>query len=115
MVTLIQRQQVPFAYVPGTVHPNLANTGELTVQGLLGVKLQPTIIPTTIGSEEGDPLEYFDMGWICWGTADGFDNRERLTHSPQLSLPNLASTFPPIGYSFPPRLRDTIPYLLPQP
>jgi hypothetical protein len=114
-VTLIQRQQVPFAYIYGAQHTGLHDTGELTIQGLIGIRLQPTAIPTAIGQEEGDPAEYFDMGWFCWGGTDGFDNRIRLTHSPQTSLPAAAGVYTRIGYSFPPGVTVTITELVREP
>jgi hypothetical protein len=114
-VKLIQRQIAPFAYVPGVVHANVTGLGEFAVSGLIGLKLQPTAIPSPIGSELGDPTEYFEMGWYSWGTADGFSARERLTHSPQVSLPADAGAYTRIGFSFPPGLAVTITELLREP
>lgn len=115
LVTLIQRQSTPFAYLRSTVHSGLTGIGELTVQGLIGISIQPTAFPGPIGSEEGDPIEFFDMGWFCWGTSDGFDNRIRLTHSPQVSTPVEAGQYTLVGYSFPPGLTCTITELLREP
>lgn len=115
MVKLIQRQNAPFAYVPGTVHAGLTGNGELSIQGLIGVKLQPTAIGSEIGQELADPIEYFDMGWFAWGSSDGFDNRIRLTHSPQTSLPAAAGVYTKLGYSFPPGTVVTITELIREP
>lgn len=112
LTTLMQRQLAPFSYIPGAVHPGLSGRGELVVQGLLGVKLQPTVITTGQGVELGDPTEYFEMGWFAWGGADGFDNRIRLTHSPQVSFPPVAGQYTRLGYSFPPGLVVTITELV---
>lgn len=101
-VSLMQRQIVPFAYVPGTVHHALQGSGELVVQGLLGLKIAPSALPSVYGRQAGDPDELWLSSWITWGNADGWVKREPLTHSPYLSFPSLAGQFTKIGYTFAP-------------
>jgi len=114
-VTLIQRQVAPFGYIASTVHSGITGAGELAVQGLLGVKVLPTTIPTPIGVEFGDPLEYFDMGWIAWGNADGFSARERITHAPFTSLPAAAGQYTKIGYTLAPGMVASFTELVREP
>jgi hypothetical protein len=114
-VNLIQRQAVPFAYVPGTAHSGLSGAGTLTVQGLLGAKIALTTIPASYGLAGTSPTEYFDLGFLTWGTADGFPHSERIEHSPQLSLPSRASAFTELSYDLAPGVVATITELIREP
>jgi hypothetical protein len=115
MVTLIQRQQVPFAYNLGATHSQVGGSGTLSVQGLLGVKVVPNMIPPFAGIELGDPDELWLQSWITWGNADGWTNREFLRHSPHVSLPQYAGQFTTLGYTFAPGLTCDIVELTREP
>lgn len=112
LVTLIQRQIVPFSYIPGTAHSSLTGSGELAVQGILGVKILPTTIPSSAGLVVGDPDTLWLDSWINWGNADGWTTREFLTSSPFISMPRLASQFTKVGYSLRPGLTVDITELV---
>lgn len=112
LVTLIQRQQVPFAYVAGATHSALSGNGSLAIQGLLGVKILPTSIPNDAGIEVGDPDTYWLDSWINWGNADGWTTREFLRASPHISMPALAGQFTQLGYSLRPGLTVSITELV---
>jgi hypothetical protein len=114
MVTLQQRQTSPFAYVPGATHSGLTGNGEISVQGLLGAKISASV-PGRAGIDFGNPDTVFEIGWINWGTADGFLQRERLTTSPQLSFPPQAGSYTKIGYSIPPDVTVSILELIREP
>lgn len=111
MVTLTQRQAVPFAYIPGATHTGLSGNGELDVQGLIGARISASV-PARAGLDLGNPDVVYDIGWINWGNADGFIPRERLVTSPQLSFPNLAGAYTKIGYSIPADVTITIEELV---
>lgn len=115
MVTLIQRQQVPFAYVEGAVHSGLTGNGVLTVQGLLGVKIAPGALPPDVGVDPGAVDTYWLDSWINWGNADGFRPPENLRVSPQISLPELAGQYTQIAYSLRPGLTVDITELVREP
>lgn len=115
MVTLIQRQAVPFGYVDGTVHSGLTGQGVLNVQGLLGVRLSPSTIPPGLGVEVGDPDTLWLDSWINWGNPDGWLQREWLRTAPQISMPNFAGQFTQIGYSFVPGLVVDVTELVREP
>jgi len=104
LVTLIQRQNAPFAYVTGATHAGLSGAGEFAVQGLLGIKLTPSAIPPSSSIQVGDPDMLWLESWVNWGNADGWSPREFLSHSPQVSLPALAGQYTKFGYSFFPGL-----------
>ena len=115
LVTLIQRQIVPFGYVPGTVHTALTGHGVLSVTGLIGVKIDITTDPTTLGVEGNTPPILFDRGFFTWGTPDGYPQSERLERTHQLSLPNRASAFTDFAYDLHPGVEVTITELVREP
>lgn len=115
MVTLIQRQIAPFAYVTGTTHSALSGAGQISVQGLLGAKVTPSSIPADAGLVVGDPDELWLDSWITWGNADGWTKREFLTHSPYISMPSLAGQFTEIGYTIRPGMSVDITELVREP
>jgi hypothetical protein len=102
LLTLIQRNDVPFAYVPGPTHAGLTGDGTLTIPTCLGILVTVTTNPPYSGVLLGSPNEVFDIGWFSWGTADGFDLRVRIHKLSQLSFPNKAAQFTRIGYSLNP-------------
>jgi hypothetical protein len=104
MLTLIQRQAVPFAYVPGALHSALTGHGEISLQGLLGVKVTPTTVPPGVGVDVGDPDTLWLESWINWGNPDGWHEREFLRSSPHVSLPALAGQYTKLGYTLRPGL-----------
>lgn len=113
-VTLIQRQIVPFAYVPGTSHLNLTGSGQFAVQGILGLAIGMNSIPQGIGSAPGDPTEYFDTGFITLGTADGFSESFRIHHNPTLKL-DINPSYTLVGYTLPPGVNISVTELKREP
>lgn len=115
MVTLIQRQGVPFGYVPGIVHAALSGAGTLSIQGILGAKVTVTTLPASLGRAGTTPVEYFDMGFLTFGTPDGYPAAYRLERSPQLLLPARCSAFTQLAYDLPPGVVITLTELLREP
>jgi hypothetical protein len=114
-VTLIQRQAVPFAYVTSTAHTGLSGAGTIPINGLLGVKVTATTVPANLGVIGTTPAEHFDMGFVTFGTADGYPHSYRLEHSPQLMLPARCSAFTEFAYDLPPGVVITVTELLREP
>ena len=109
MVTLMQRQVVPFSSIHGATHTALSGAGNFTVQGILGVAVSLDAVPPYIGEELGNPDTLFDVGWINLGTADGWLPRERITADPFLMLPSsLGGMITRVGYTFNPGIVATI-------
>jgi hypothetical protein len=109
LVTLIQRQAVPFAYVPGAAHTGLSGTGELSVSGLIGARITVTDSNVfDIGTEEGTPDVLWTHSWFNWGSADGYTPREFLSSESTLSLPSRAGAFTKLAYSLAPGVVVTI-------
>lgn len=101
MVTLIQRQHVPFAYVQSTLHSGLTGSGEISVADLIGAIVTVTAHGTNTGVELADPDVLFEAGWFSWGNADGFAPRTFINCSPQISLPDSAGQYTRIAYTLP--------------
>jgi hypothetical protein len=115
MVTLIQRQSVPFAYIPSTTHPSLSGAGVIDISGLLGCIVDVTTLPTPLGRHGTSPTEYFDMGFVTFGTLDGYPQSYRLERSGQLMLPARAGLFTQLAYDLHPGVVCTITELVREP
>jgi hypothetical protein len=98
-VTLIQRQAVPFGYVPGTTHAGLSGTGTVAVSGILALAATMTTLPTAIGDRVGTPPRLFDAGWLSLGTSDGYEEPIFLAAQNQLLVPRSAGLVTTVGYS----------------
>jgi hypothetical protein len=115
MVTLIQRQSVPFGYVPGAVHAGLSGTGSIAIAGILGAKMDITTLPASLGSSFTSPAEHFDVGFITWATPDGYPTSDRIEHQPTLSFPLRAGLYTELFYDLHPGVVVTITELLREP
>lgn len=114
-VTLIQRQMVPFGYILGTAHPGLSGAGAISISGLIGVKVAVTTLPGSYGVEGTSPPEYFDLGFITFGTADGFPSAFRLTRNRQIMTPRFCSAYTDLDYDLAPGIVVTITELKREP
>jgi hypothetical protein len=114
-VTLMQRQLVPFAYISGTAHAGLTGTGTITVQGLLGVRIDLTTIPATLVQDNSTPPFVFSAGWVSVEDANGFIDETRAHAQHQVWTPRIASDATVVGYSFVPGVVATITELQREP
>lgn len=108
LVTLIQRQAAPFAYVTGAAHTGLSGAGSFTVQGLLGARVEITDFGFNTSVESGNPDELWHAGWVNWGNADGVSSRQFLTNEQTLTLPSLAGQYTEFHYSLAPGVVATV-------
>ena len=114
LVTVIQRQIAPFAYVPGAAHSGLSGTGSFAVSGILGLAVDITTAPARLGTIFGDPDQVFGAGWINVGTADGWGPREFISSDPFLLRP-VPGDITLVGYSIPADVTVTITELIREP
>lgn len=84
-VTLIQRQNAPFAYLRQASFP-VSGQGSHAVQGILGVSLALADSRTGVSNYPDNPTSYFDLGWISFGTADGMQNAVEIRRRSDLFL-----------------------------
>lgn len=115
MVTLIQRQAVPFAYIASTVHAGLTGAGSISIADLLGVQIAITTDSTHLGVEGTSPAELFDRGWITFATSDGAMHSTRLEHAAQLIMPCQAGVYTTLYYDLHPLITVSITELLREP
>jgi hypothetical protein len=85
--TLIQRQEVPFGYVPGPNHSGLTGAGTFGVADILGLAVTVSSSPSWLSSDMETPAESFKFGDLTTGTADGYQRKVWLIKSPQLIHP----------------------------
>lgn len=111
LVTLIQRQAVPFAYIAGESDA-VTGDGQIGVQGLIGLHVELTTIPASLGSSDGTPDKLFDAGWVTWGTADGWARFIPLDKADLIDIPASAGAYTLIGYTLAPGVAATITQLV---
>lgn len=99
LLTLIQRQAAPFAYVTGAVHSGLSGDGSFSIGSILGVLLNVSV-PARAGRDAGTPVTVFDCGWINFATLDGYTERFFVSSDSQVILPRLPGIYTNVGYSF---------------
>jgi len=114
MVTLIQRQSVPFAYLTGTVHSGLTGTGSIAVTGILGVLLNVSA-PVRAGVDVGTPDTNWDLGWINFGDSNGYEDRIWLRGTSQILIPPTAGLFTVVGYTLTPGVTLALTELVREP
>lgn len=107
LLTLIQRQAAPFAYITGAVHSALSGTGTFSIGSILGLLLNVSV-PSRAGREAGTPITVFDCGWLNFATADGYTERFFVSSDSQVIIPKLPGIYTDIGYSFPADVTVTI-------
>lgn len=100
MVTLLQRQLVPFAHLTSTAHAGLTGAGTIAVQGLLGVQIDLTTIPATYHQDTSTPPFIFNIGWVSMQDANGFIDETRVHAQHQVWMSRIASDATVIGYKF---------------
>jgi len=115
LVTIVQRQAVPFGYVQGPDHTGLSGNGFLLVADLIGAQIDVTTLPDSYGRASGEPDEIFELGFLTWGTTDGYRSSTRLEHEHQVLFPPLAGVFTVLGYSLAPGVVITITELVREP
>jgi hypothetical protein len=98
LVTLLQRQVAPFAYVSGPVHSGLSGHGSVSVSGILGMLAELTV-PDSMGLIDGSPQVHLRPGRVNFGTADGYEDRHELVLGAQLIFPDVAGVWTAVGYS----------------
>jgi hypothetical protein len=113
-VQLIQRQEVPFGYVLGTLHSGLTGAGEFAVLDILGLSIDFTTIPVEYPAKAGDPDTYFGIGKISVGTAQGWERSWQANKDPFLILP-VSGAITKVGYAFPPGIAADVTELVREP
>jgi hypothetical protein len=98
LLTLVQRQSVPFAYIAGTTHSALTGTGTVSVSGILGLLVNLSL-PAHLSLIGGTPDVRLPIGRLNLGTADGYRDRLELVTADQVFFPADAGVYTIVGYS----------------
>jgi len=114
LVTLIQRQGVPFGYLRGQVHAGLTGEGEIAVADILGLEIASTTVPGWLGLIVGDPDEVITLGRISLGVTGAWQSRHDVLHQVESLLP-ISGAITRVGYTFAPGVTATITELVREP
>jgi hypothetical protein len=101
-------------YVLGTSHAGLSGNGELVVSGILGAFVSYTTLPSRVGFRVGDPNVIYEVGYVTFGTPQGWYPPNTIDHNPWLVLPAFMANVTKIGYSIPADCVLTLTELVPQ-
>src|SRR6266536_867622 len=108
LLQIMQRQLIPFAFVDGPAHAGLTGVGHFDIsESMVGIRVESTV-PPALGSELGDPLRIFDLGFVALGDADGWFGERRLSQADVLWAPRWTSAVTRIGYTLAPGATATI-------
>jgi hypothetical protein len=62
----------------------VSGAGSFAVASPVGMSASYTGIPTSLGQGRGNPVRYFELGNVAWGTANGPTRNYYLEHNPEL-------------------------------
>jgi hypothetical protein len=86
-VDLIQRQDVPFAYILGPTNAGLTGDGDVSVQGILGLSVLLTTVPSTWGETADVPRRLIPKaGALQFMTTEGYTDEVQLHYDHELIL-----------------------------
>lgn len=92
LVEILQRYELPFAYVRGAQHSGLTGQGSFQVSRLVGLDLDISARPTTGLVLRGNPPYYWDLGWVSISDSAGMIEEKRVTRDSMLWFPRLMPT-----------------------
>jgi hypothetical protein len=98
LTTLVQRYQLPFAFIPGTTHGPLTGQGSFNVSRLLG--LEVTVLARPPGRVTPDVPPYiWDLGWMSVTDGDAMLQERRVNRDNFTWLPPSMALTSSVGYS----------------
>jgi len=62
----------------------VSGSGSFSIGGCAGLSVSYTGLPGSLGTGKGNPVRYFELGNIAWGTANGAARNYYLEHNPEL-------------------------------
>lgn len=122
LITPTQMTFTPGGGVPATFPPHFDGssggvvTGYGTVlldAGAIGVRLDVFGLPDSYGRDLVDPLIVFDLGWIQFGDATGWQERRRLEKEHQVFLSRAGVAVNRVSYALSAGVGATVTSLLP--
>jgi hypothetical protein len=115
LLTLIQRQALPYAFINGAPSTGLTGDGTVSVSGITGLLVTLTSVPSVWGWTNDVPRRSIPkVGAIAFSTAAGNDDERQVHYDAQLVLQPPPSTTS-VRYSFRPGVTATVTPLLREP
>jgi hypothetical protein len=99
LTTLIQRYNLPFAYIRGAVHSNLSGAGSFAVTRLVGLEIEVTAADESHRHLMGTPPYIWNLGWLSVSDGDGMLQEQRITVDKRVWLPPSMDLCTLVGYS----------------
>jgi len=116
MVDLIQRQEVPFAYITGTVHSGLTGDGSFSVSDILGLLVQVSTVPPKWGLSSDNPARYIPApAMVSVGTVNGDQDTHFVHFTEELYFPEAMGAMTKVTYQFKPGVHGAITELVREP
>ena len=98
LTTLLQRYTLPFAYIQGARHANLAQEGSFQVPRCVGLLLEVTRTEDPPKVLEGTPPYLWNQGWVSVADANGFIEEKRLHTDRTLWFPATMADVQVVGW-----------------
>lgn len=102
LTTLIQRYQLPFAYIRGAVHSNQSGTRSFGVSRLVGMQFDLDALEGEHRAGAGNPPYIFDLGWMSIMTPDGMIQEKRISQAHLVWEPQLMGEATIFGFELTP-------------
>lgn len=115
LLTSVQRNYAPFAYIRGADHSGISGTGSFSVDRLIGLDVAVTTVPAEKQQLLGNPPYIKDLGWLSVSEADGMIQERRVAQQDFTWFPQLAPIATQVNYALQPGVTVTITELLPEP
>lgn len=109
--TTTNRVETTTAYAalapPSAVVHTLSGSGQVAIANPVAIDIALTGLAGSLGTGKGNPVRYFELGNIAWGTALGFGRNYYLEHANEIVVAPFA-TCTLLAYSFAPGITATV-------
>lgn len=115
LTTLLQRYQVPFAFIPGVAHGPLSLQGSFAVSRLVGLGIEVTASAPGHPDISDVPPYLWDRGWVSVTDNGAMLQERRVNRANFQWLPQGMGLVTSVGYSLTPGTQIRITELRPEP
>jgi len=98
LTTLLQRYQLPFAYIPGRQHLSLSGSASFAISRLIGLKVTLRAGTSGLPTFPGNPTYVKDVGWMSVSDPNGMLQEKRITRNQMVWLPPSCADATLFGY-----------------
>lgn len=115
LLTSVQRNYAPFAYIRGPEHLSISGTGSFAVDRLIGLDVHVSSYPVDKRVALGNPAYIKDLGWMSVSEADGMIQEKRVAQTDFTWFPQLGPIATQVNYALQDGVVLDIAELLPEP